>query len=424
MQMYKKFTLENGLRVILAPRTETQSVTVLLGVWAGSRYEKADEAGISHFVEHMNFKGTKKRPTAIEVSHFINDIGGMYNAYTDKEHTVYYVKISSDHLDLALDYISDNVINSLNLKEEFEREKGVVIEDVKMHKDRPMEEVEELFEEAVFSDESLARRITGTVESVAGITLAGLKNYRDARYVAGDSVLAVVGNFGKLDETKLIEKIEQYFKMPGGKAAGAKESGQNNKQVLLTQDRKTEQTNLIVGFPGPGLRSDDKYAFRMLARILGGSSSSRMFIEVREKRGLAYAVETAAQSYSDAGSILTLANVAHFNVEAATGAVIEEYRKITRSKVTAEELKRAKEITKGGILIGLEDSETLADMLVATELNQNGFLTPEEVIKHFLSVTEDEVLSVAQKYLNFDKLVITAVGPKINKKALNKIMRG
>lgn len=421
--MFQKITLKNGLRVILWPRKETQAVTVMIGVQVGSRDESNEIAGVSHCIEHMNYKGTKKRPTATEIAEFIDDIGGMTNAYTSKEHTAYYTKIASDHILEAFDYLADNIQNSTNLEEQFNRERGVVIEDLKMHKDRPMEEVAELFEEAIFTDKSFGRRIGGYPKTVEQITRNDLVNFKSRTYNAENSVLVVVGNFGKLSEKEVINKIEEYFNLNRGGKISRKLSGTVLNKTLTTGEMKTEQSNLIVGFAAPSLKDEERYATRMLAQILGGSMSSRMFTEIREKRGLAYAIETSYQGYSDVGDITTQAGVAHQNVEETIEAIMKEYKKIISEKVSPSELKRAKEIIKGGILIGIEDSENLADMLVCMELIQGKLETPEELIKKYQTVSEDEILTVAQKYIDFDKVVVSIVGPNIDKDKIDKLLK-
>lgn len=423
--MFKKYTLKNGVRLIIAPRTETKAVAVMVGVAAGSRYESDAIAGISHFSEHMFFKGSKKRPTPKMVNDFINDIGGMYNAYTDKELTAYHVKIASDHLLEVFDYLSDNLINPLNLQEEFDREKGVVIEDIKMHKDRPMEEVFELFEEAIFTEKDLGRRIAGTVASVEKISLANLKKYEDTRYIAENVVIVVSGNLGKLNEVEVVEEAEKFFQVRNGERGLVNPSNTLEKSRIITDKRQTEQTNVIVGFGGPSLKNEeDKYAVRFMAGILGGSSSSRMFAEVREKSGLAYAMETDYQGYLDTGSILTLANVANENVEKATRAIIEVYKDFVENGPTEEEMSRVKEITKSSFLIELEDSENLAEMLMRMELAHEKLVNPDEILQSYLDVTISDIKRVARKYLNFDKMLISAVGPEIDEQKLNQILMG
>ncbi len=346
----------------------------------------------------------------------------MVNAYTSKEHTSYYVKIASEHLDKALDYLSDNVLRSINLPEEFERERGVIIEDLKMHKDRPMEEVEELFEEKLFCEKSLARRIGGSPQSVKRITLSDLNNFEKQHYHAGNAVMAIVGNIGKFSENELLSRIEQYFSFQKGKDISIKQSSTTDKNIIVCDARKIEQTNLALGFGGPGLKDEDRYIVKVMTMILGGGMSSRMFTEVREKRGLAYAIHTSYQGYSDTGMILTQAGIANENLKETVNTVIEQYQKIIEEKVSSAELRRAKEMMHGSLKISLEDSENLADMLVSMELTQGRIIDMAEIIERIQEVTEDDVQKAARKYLSMNKMIVSVVGPRVNKDKITQIL--
>lgn len=419
---YQKHTLKNGLRVIIVPRKDTEAVAVYLGVGVGSRHEQSSNAGISHFVEHMCFKGSKKRPSALGVSEFIEDIGGIVNAYTSKEHTSYYVKIASSHLEKAFDYLSDNLINPINDPVEFERERGVIIEDLKMHKDRPMEEVAELYEEALFTEPSLARRIGGSVETVKNITLPHLNKFESDYYYSQNCVLAVVGNLGRFSETQVVKLADTYFAFKSGDKDKPKTSLTADKTKIVCDNRPTEQTNLIVGFAGPGLLDKDRYAAKVMTMILGGGMSSRMFTEVREKRGLAYAIFSSCQGYSDTGMIYTQAGIANENLQSSVSTVISEYQKIASTKASDRELSRAKEMIKGGLLISLEDSDEMADMLVSMELDQGRILSAKEIIKKVEAVSLSEVLNAAQKYFDMNRVLISAVGPKVSVDRIQSII--
>lgn len=420
---YQKHVLNNGLRVIIVPRKETEAVAVYLGVGVGSRNEEEKIAGISHFVEHMCFKGSKKRPSALQVSEFIEDVGGIVNAYTSKEHTSYYVKIASTHIEKAFDYLSDNLINPINDLEEFERERGVIIEDLKMHKDRPMEEVGEIFEEALFSDRNLARRIGGSIESVKNITLSDLNKFEADHYFAQNSVLAIVGNLNKLSENEILKMADKYFCFKAGVLGNKKISTVKYRKDVVCDKRVTEQTNLMIGFGGPSLLHKDRYATKVMAMILGGGMSSRMFTEVREKRGLAYAIFSGCQSYSDAGMIYTQAGIANENLDKAIRTIIQEYKIIAEEKVAVKEIERAKEMIKGGLLISIEDSDELADMLVSMELNQGKISSVEDIIKQVEAVNIDDVLKVAHKYFNMERMLVSAVGPNVTPEKISAIFK-
>jgi predicted Zn-dependent peptidase len=245
---------------------------------------------------------------------------------------------------------------------------------------------------------------------VRNISLSDLVNYEKERYCAENVVIAVAGNLGSLSVEEVAAEAEKYFGIRKAPRKPFRKSDTAAKSILTCGERKTEQTNLIIGFGGPGQLSEDRYAMKILAAILGGSSSSRMFVEVREKLGLAYAAETDYQAYSDAGSIITLANVAHENVEKAARAIISEYGKIIKDTVTKSELVRVREMIKSSMLIGLEDSENLAEMLMRMELTQGKIMEPDKILERYLAVTEQEILSVAKKYIDFDRMIVSIVG--------------
>lgn len=419
---YQKHVLKNGLRVIVVPRKDTEAVAVYLGVGVGSRYEQEHTAGISHFAEHMCFKGSKKRPSALQVSEFIEDIGGIVNAYTSKEHTSYYVKIASTHLERAFDYLADNLINPLNDPVEFERERGVIVEDLKMHKDRPMEEVAELFEEELFSDPNLARRIGGSVESVTDISLQDLNTFESDYYFSENCVLAVVGDLNGMSESQVVNLADRYFDFRQGQKNQAELSLTSDSFKIVTDNRSIEQTNLIIGFGGPSLLADDRYATKVMTMILGGGMSSRMFTEVREKKGLAYAIFSSCQGYSDTGMIFTQAGIANENLSESIKTIIQEYKKIIETKVTEQELNRAKEMIKGGLLISLEDSDEIADMLVSMELDQGRILHVKDIINRVEAVSVSDISKVANSYFDFKKMLISVVGPKVTKQKIESII--
>lgn len=419
---YQKHTLKNGLRVIIVPRKDTEAVAVYLGVGVGSRYEKEHTAGISHFAEHMCFKGSKKRPSALEVSEFIEDIGGIVNAYTSKEHTSYYVKIASTHLERAFDYLADNLINPINDSVEFERERGVIIEDLKMHKDRPMEEVAELFEEALFTETNLARRIGGSVESVSNITLKDLNVFESDYYFSGNCVLAVVGDLNGMSESQIVSLAERYFCFDKGEKSKAEYSGTSDQFKIITDARPIEQTNIIIGFGGPSLLAEDRYAAKVMAMVLGGGMSSRMFTEVREKRGLAYAIFSSCQGYSDTGMIYTQAGIANNNLSESIETIVNEYKKMIDNKITEQELSRAKEMIKGGLLISLEDSDEIADMLVSMELDQGRILNVKDVIGRVEAVSVNDVFKITNKYFDFKKMLVSVVGPQVTEQKIASII--
>jgi len=421
--MNHKFTehsYADGLRLILAPDPSKEVSTALVMVGVGSRYEADDIAGISHILEHMHYKGTKKWPTAIEVAEYIENIGGEHNAFTSKEYTGYYVKAAGKYLDKSLAFLSSIITEPLFPEDELEREKGVILEEVKMYEDLPMEVASSRFEEALFGKNSLGRDVIGTPESIKAVTRADLIQFKNDFYTAGNVVIVIAGNFGNYAEKKLINEIGRLFPFPQSIKKSYPNVAQPRTKNYSLIRRQIEQANIVIGFPGVSYQSPDKFNLKMLALILGGSMSSRMFCEIREKKGLAYAVRSGANSYLDLGSIETFAGVPHDKVIAAAKAIIGEYTKITQ-KISDDEVARAKEIIYGRSLISFEDTNELANNY-ATQLIMSGkILTPQQIIEKYAKISKTDLLETARKYLNLENMVISVVAREINEKEIRSL---
>lgn len=415
---YKKIRLKNGLRILLVPRKETAVFTALAVFGVGSRNEPENLAGISHLLEHMAYKGTKKRPTTKAVAEFVDSLGGEHNAFTEKEYTGYYVKAASEHLAKAIEFLSDNISNALILKPELERERRVLLEEIKMYEDIPQAKVAEIFEEAAFGQEGLGRRIVGYSRVIESISREEMLAYKKSHYCYQNGVLAIAGNFSQTSEKKLLKMIENSFHLVETKKEPTLQIILPAKFAPAVLAKKTEQSNIIVGFIGPSLSHSDWYAVKILTRILGGSMSSRMFLEVREKLGLAYNIATEFKSYSDIGLIGTYAGVSHKNVYKALAAICKQYQKTTSNYVDASELTRAKEMLKGRLLIDLEDSEELACEYAFDELILNRIETPEELVASYEKVTREDILACAKKYFKMNKVIVAAVGPEIDREKI------
>lgn len=418
--MYTLKTLKNGLKLILVPRSSTRVVTTMVLFRVGSVDESNKNAGISHFLEHMHYKGTKKRRTGLDVSAFIESIGGQHNAFTGKEYTGYYAKITPDHLENAFDFLSDNLLSPLFDPKEMEKEKGVVIEEINMYEDNPMATVHRDFENVVFGENELGRDIIGTKKSVSDVTPIDLKNYKNKFYSASNAVLVLSGNFGKRTEKEVKALAEKYFTFAKGKGnKRAKIHFDPTTRVHISK-KKTEQSNIVLGFKTVGISDPDFFPLSLLATVLGGGMSSRMFEEIREQRGLAYSVKTHQDSYVQSGALFTQAGVPNDKVEEAILAIANEYKK-AKEGVSEIELNKAKEITIGKMLISLEDSEEEA-FQYAQEilLAEKAFMTPEMVIEKYRKVTKDDILRVAKKYLCEDKLVLAAIAPKLSQAKISK----
>lgn len=423
MDQYKKFTLKNGLRLIVVPAKSTEVVTTLVMFGVGSRDESDENAGISHLLEHMHYKGTKKRPEPSEVSEFIDSIGAEHNAFTDKEVTGYYVKTVPDHMEAAFDFISDNLLHSTFDPKELKKEKNVILQEIDMYEDLSMVMVGTKFEEAVFGKNSLGRDVIGFKESVSAATRQDLINYKNSFYNTESAVVVIAGNPGKHSVESLKKLVYKYFKLPSNKS-------KKNAIPVLSEtkgqkiiQKQTEQSQLAIGFRTVPLKHSDNYILDLISVILGGSMSSRMFKEIREKRGLAYSVKTHMNTYSCGGSMITQAGVHDDKVYEAAKAIIGEYKKLINEKVGKSELLRAKEIVRGKTMIKFEDSEELALYYALEEVLTKNVKTPGQILEKYKKITAEDIQKTAKKYFVDSRAGLSFVGKKIDKEKLEKIFK-
>ena len=352
MQVQKQI-FKNGLRVVVAPMADTDTVTVLVMTATGSRHETKRQNGIAHFLEHMFFKGTEKRPQAMDISRTLDAIGSEYNAFTGKEYTGYYAKAVARHFDTALDVVSDIFLHSKLEQKEIDKERGAIVQEINMYEDMPARRVGEIFEQQLYGDVPLGWDIAGPKNNIARFRRSDFVRYMKQGYTAHN---VVVGIAGKVDAKKAIQEVEKLF---SGIAAGEKPrckkvAERQKKPSVWVRHKKTDQTHFVVGVRTFDRFHPDKYVLGVLATILGGGMSSRLFSEVREKRGLAYSVHTGTEAYADAGYLATQCGVEHENLEKTIAVILEEYQKIAREKVPEEELQKAKEYIKGKMAMGLE----------------------------------------------------------------------
>src|SRR3990170_7009818 len=340
MSGFEKITLDNGLRLILAPLPAFRSITAIILCGAGSRYETKETNGISHFLEHMFFKGTKKRPTAIDISHALDEIGADYNAFTGKETTGYHIKCASQHLALSLDMLSDMLWNSKFDESEIEKERGVIIEELNMYEDTPMRRVAEIYEQVLWGDQPLGWDIGGKKEVIRKIQRADFIKYIEDRYAPNNMVVSIAGDF---DKEKTIETVKKFFGHTAKKAvAGFLAVSENQKKpALKVTYKKTDQAHLVLGFRAFKIGHPERYNSAVLATILGGGMSSRLFVNVREKRGLAYYVRAAGGGYHDTGTLAASAGVDLRRIEDAIKVILAEFAEITKKPVSERELKKA-----------------------------------------------------------------------------------
>jgi len=409
--MVQKTTLENGLRVITESLPGTQSVTALVLTKAGSRYEHKAINGISHFLEHMFFKGAEKYKGAKEVSEAIDSVGGEFNAFTSKEYAGYYVKLAAHHKELALDVISDMLLHSRFDQEEIEKERGVILEEINMYQDTPMYQVAWDFERAIFGDQPIGWDEGGIKDVIRTLQREDFVEYKESLYTTGNMVVCISG---AIDHEEAVALVKKYFplerKEPTRTMPAFEEGLPTVKRVNLGS-KKTEQAHLVCGVKGIPETHKDHYVLRVLTSILGGNMSSRMFMAVREAKGLAYYISCGSEDYLDTGTFYTRAGVDVNRIDDAILEILSEYKKITEAPVDAYELKKGKEFLKGKLTLSLEDSEHVAQMHARNELLYDKLKTYEEIAAAVDAVTAEDVLRLARELLKPDAMYLAVIGP-------------
>jgi predicted Zn-dependent peptidase len=419
--MYKKTTLKNGLRIITVPARNTKTATVLVLVGTGSKYETKDINGISHFLEHMFFKGTKKRPNTLKLIEPLDKIGGKYNAFTSQEYTGYWAKVNAAYLDLALDWISDIYLNSKIKEKEINLEKGTILQEINMYLDTPMNYVADLWTNLLYGDQPAGWRILGREEVIKRVKQKDFLKYLKEHYSSQNTIVTIAG---QVSHSSAIDKVKKYFKSISSQEAKDKlpvKEKQNRPQALIHY-KKTDQTHLILGVRAYDIFHPDKYALGLLGVILGGNMSSRMWISVRERQGLAYYVGTSVDADTDTGVLVTRAGVDNQRVDKAITTILNEYKKIAQKKVSPSELKKAKEYTKGTAIIGMESSDEQASFVAFQELLTNKILTLEEKFAKIDKVTVNDIQRVAKDIFQPEKLNLALIGPFKNKARFEKIL--
>jgi predicted Zn-dependent peptidase len=417
---YKLETLPTGLKLLTVPMQGLESVTVTVWVKTGSRFEEKETNGISHFLEHMVFKGSKKRSSAKEISEVVDSIGGEFNAATSKDWTNFYIKTRVGNVETAMDVLSDMVLNPILKSVEIEREKGTIIQEIAMYEDTPMMHIGDVFEEVAFSGSPLGWDTAGNPKTVKAIKRNDFLHYRDVHYHPDQMMVSVVGG---IEGTKVRNLVEKYFSsltpLKGFPYKGQEFQSKQIAPQLKLQTKKAEQAHLILGFMSEGRGYEGRFAQSILATILGGGMSSRMFIEVRERRGLAYSIRTGVDRYQEVGYLSTYAGVDINKTDEAIKVMLEQYYGIQDSRrvhhfvdrIQDSELKKAKEYLKGHLALALEDTKDVTAFFADQALFAKEILTPEEVYKKVDKVTVKDVIAEAKKLFVPEKLNLAIIGP-------------
>jgi len=420
--MFKKTTLKNGLRIITIPQKNAQAVTVLVLVGTGSKYEKKEINGISHFLEHMFFKGTEKRPNTTAIAETLDRVGGIYNAFTAEEYTGYFAKVNANYFDLALDWVSDIFLNSKLDSAEIEKEKGVILEEINMLFDHPMSYIQILWKELLYGDQPAGWNIAGNKKTVMAISRQKLIDYLQNQYVAGNTLVCVAGKIKNSQATQKIKNIFSKIKLAEAFNKPKVVERQTEPECLL-KERQTDQTHICLGVRAYDLFHNQKYAQDILGAILGGMMSSRLFIEVREKLGLAYYISTEVSADQDTGFLVTQAGIDNKNVEKAISVILREYKKISQEKVSVSELKKAKDNIKGKMALQLETSDSQASFYGIQELLENKILTPKEIYDRINKVSQNDILRVAKDIFQPQKLNLSLIGPFKDQSKFQKLLK-
>ena len=421
---FNRTVLPNGLRILTIPMPSFESATVMVMVGAGSRYETRLNNGISHFLEHMAFKGTVKRPSAMDITSLIDGMGGEFNASTGKEVTAFYIKSSADKIEISLDVLSDMLQNSKLDPKEIEKEKGVIIEEINMTEDSPMRDIGDVYERLMYGDTPLGWNIAGSKDIIKKTTREDFLSYMKSLYSPQNMTVVFAGG---ISSKKAMELAEKYL----GKMARFdiltfdKYKEKQAKPRLFIKTKKTEQAHLAIGFRTVKSDHPDKYPLEVLSAVLGGGMSSRLFHEVREKRGLGYYIAAGYESYQDAGTLLITAGIDPKRVKEAIGVILEECKKIRNPKfeIRNEELKKAKEYLKGHMVLGLENSRSVAYYYAAQELLEKRIDNPDEVMEKIDGVTVEQIENVAKKYFVEKGMGIAVIGNFASGQEFEKLLK-
>lgn len=407
--MYFKETLDNNIRVVAEEIPFVNSVAVGVWVKTGSRNEEESIQGVAHFIEHLLFKGTSKR-TARDIVEQLEAVGGIINAFTTKEYTCFYSRVLSEHLDLALDILSDMLFNSNLAEEDIEKEKRVILEEINMYEDTPDELIHDLFAKTVWPGHPLGRPILGNYQTVSSLNRKSIYQYYKEQYNSENIVLAVAGKF---NTSELVQKLNTTF---GQKSCPGKSSlfiAPENKSQVSINIKDTEQVQICLGVPGFSQQNDSIYSVQALNNILGGGLSSRLFQSIREEQALAYSVYSYHSSFVDCGLLTIYAATSPKNFEKVVSLILKEIASLKNEGITSAELKRTKDQIRGNLLLGQESVNQRMSRLGKTELSFNRVITAEEVIERLNSVTEEDLQSLSRQLFKAEHFSLTTLGPQV-----------
>lgn len=408
--MFKKTILKNGLRVITIPQPDNMAATVLVMVEAGSKYEQKEINGLSHFLEHMCFKGTKNRPTAMDIAGELDGLGAEYNAFTSHEWTGYFAKVEKNHSTKAIDLVSDLYLNPVFDAAEIEKEKGVIIEELNMYEDMPQRKIGDIFMHLLYGDQPAGWDVGGEKDIIRKLTKEEFLKYRGLHYLPEATIVVVAGAF---DEIATLAQIEKLFgAMPSGQKGGKLPVVESqSKPEIFLKFKESDQTHLMLGFRAFSMFDKRRFVLEVLSDILGGGMSSRLFQKVREELGAAYYVRSGVDLYTDHGYIAAGAGVEHSKLKLVIKTIVEEFVRLAKEPVSEKELARAKSHLSGNLLLGLETSDALATYYGSQEILKKSVITPDEILKEIEAVSTEQIQALAQELFKKDTLNLAMIGP-------------
>jgi predicted Zn-dependent peptidase len=419
---YTKTKFKNGLRLITVPMKDNPTVTVLVLVEAGSKYEDKKNNGISHFLEHMCFKGTDKRPTAHTIASELDGLGSQYNAFTSQEYTGYYAKSDAKHFKQIFDVVSDIYLNSNFPEVEMQKEKGVIVEEINMYEDMPHRHVGDLLMSLVYKDQPAGYNIAGTRENVRAMTRDDFVRYKKEHYVPSATVVVVSGNVKEKEVVKEVSKVFGDLKKYK-KETKKKVVEKQNKPEIIIQNKKTDQTHISFGIRAFNTFDKKSPILSVLSTILAGGMSSRLFIKLREEMGVAYYVRSSNDAFTDHGLLEISAGVSNDRVFEVIKEILKECTRLTREKVSPEELKKVKEYLSGNMKLELESSDTFSSFYGGQEILKKKIKNPEEVERVIRKVTADDIQKVAKEIFKDNKLNLAVIGPFSDKSEFEKVLK-
>ena len=412
--------LKNGITLVLSEEKRTEAVSLIVYIGAGSRYEDDRVAGMTHFLEHILFDGTEKRPTALDVTKEIDAIGADVNAHPMEEYTNFHIKAAAEHLEIIADIFSDMLLNSRITEADIAKEKKVIAEEIKMRTDIAPSHVFNVFDEAIFAGNNLGRYAAGELEVIDNISRDDVINFYKKYYLGNNVFISVCGNFAGRTADEISDLIESKFNFPSG-TVKLEKSLEFKQEKLRFLAKNSQQTNFIVGYYGCPFNSPDRIGLKLLSVILGGNMSSRLHTELREKRGLAYDVRTFSSSISDIGIIETVAGVADEKAGEALTAVIAEYEKI-KAGVTEDELSMAKSYLLGQMKISFEDSENLGEFNLSQVFYTGSNLVLSDISEKIAKITTADIKNLANKYFDNKKLSVAVIAKKEVRPEIEKVI--